>query len=80
MRLTSNSNTATHTKYVWARLTHQLTALILEQYPKALRIVSGGLINLKPLLTHTFPLNKAVEAFHVAADPAKGAIKVQIID
>ncbi|WVO23661.1 chlorophyll synthesis pathway protein BchC [Cryptococcus decagattii] len=51
-----------------------------HQYPKALRIVSGGLINLKPLLTHTFPLNKAVEAFHVAADPTKGAIKVQIID
>lgn len=51
-----------------------------NQYPKALRLVSGGLIDLKPLVTHRFPLEKAVEAFHVAADPSQGAIKVQIQD
>lgn len=50
------------------------------QYPKAIRLVSEGLINLKPLVTHRFPLNKAVDAFQVAADPSQGAIKVQITD
>ncbi|KAK8870089.1 hypothetical protein IAR55_000659 [Kwoniella newhampshirensis] len=51
-----------------------------NQYPKAIRLVSGGLIDLKPLVTHRFPLRDAVKAFHVAADPTQGAIKVQIQD
>jgi len=51
-----------------------------DQYPKAIRLVAGGLINLKPLVTHRFKLEEAVEAFHLAADPTKGAIKVQIQD
>lgn len=51
-----------------------------NQYPKAIRLVEGGLIDLKPLVTHRFPLEKAIEAFQVASDPAQGAIKVQIQD
>ncbi|KNZ74531.1 Sorbitol dehydrogenase [Termitomyces sp. J132] len=51
-----------------------------NQYPKAIRLVNGGLINLKPLVTHKFALEDAVKAFHVAADPSQGAIKVQIVD
>ncbi|KAI6126404.1 chaperonin 10-like protein [Pisolithus croceorrhizus] len=51
-----------------------------NQYPRAVRLVAGGLIDLKPLVTHRFRLEEAVEAFHVAADPAQGAIKVQIHD
>ncbi|KAF9482543.1 GroES-like protein [Pholiota conissans] len=51
-----------------------------NQYPKAIRLVAGGLINIKPLVTHRFKLEDAVAAFHVAADPAQGAIKVQIQD
>ncbi|KIY74255.1 GroES-like protein [Cylindrobasidium torrendii FP15055 ss-10] len=51
-----------------------------DQYPKAIRLVAGGLVNLKPLVTHRFKLEDAVSAFHVAADPAQGAIKVQIQD
>lgn len=51
-----------------------------NQYPKAIRLVSEGLIDLKPLVTHRFPLNEAVDAFQVAADPSQGAIKVQITD
>ena len=52
----------------------------LRQYPKAIRLIASGLINLKPLVTHRFSLEDAVSAFHVAADPAQGAIKVQIRD
>lgn len=51
-----------------------------NQYPKAIRLVSAGLINVKPLVTHRFTLENAIDAFHVAADPAQGAIKVQILD
>ncbi|KAJ3918723.1 L-arabinitol 4-dehydrogenase [Lentinula edodes] len=51
-----------------------------NQYPKAIRLIAGGLINVKPLVTHRFALEEAVAAFHVAADPAQGAIKVQIQD
>lgn len=51
-----------------------------NQYPKAIRLVAGGLIDLKPLVTHRFKLEDAVDAFHVAADPSQGAIKVQIQD
>ncbi|KAK1232915.1 hypothetical protein PQX77_003928 [Marasmius sp. AFHP31] len=51
-----------------------------NQYPKAVRLIAGGLINVKPLVTHRFALEDAVAAFHVAADPAQGAIKVQIQD
>jgi L-iditol 2-dehydrogenase len=51
-----------------------------NQYPKAIRLISAGLINVKPLVTHRFALEDAIDAFHVAADPAQGAIKVQIRD
>jgi len=51
-----------------------------NQYPKAIRLVEAGLINLKPLVTHRFPLEQAVAAFEVAHDISKGAIKVQILD
>jgi L-iditol 2-dehydrogenase len=51
-----------------------------NQYPKAIRLIAGGLINVKPLVTHRFALEDAIAAFHVAADPTQGAIKVQIQD
>jgi L-iditol 2-dehydrogenase len=44
------------------------------------RLVAGGLIDVKPLVTHRFALEDAISAFHVAADPSQGAIKVQITD
>jgi L-iditol 2-dehydrogenase len=53
---------------------------LAQQYAKAIRLVAGGLIDLKPLVTHRFKLEEAVQAFHVAADPSQGAIKVQILD
>ncbi|GAA5986177.1 hypothetical protein JCM10908_006444 [Rhodotorula pacifica] len=51
-----------------------------NQYPKAIRLVAGGLIDLKPLVTHRFTLETAVEAFETAVDPSSGAIKCQILD
>lgn len=90
-RSTCLSNTATPTKYVrLSSLILSFISLMLalpnplptlhKQYPKAIRLVAGGLIDLKPLVTHRFRLEEAVKAFHVAADPSSGAIKVQIQD
>ncbi|KAI5833275.1 GroES-like protein [Schizophyllum commune Tattone D] len=51
-----------------------------NQYPKAIRLISGGIVDLKPLVTHRFPLEDAISAFQTASDPTQGAIKVQIRD
>nr|C5J3R8.1 RecName: Full=L-arabinitol 4-dehydrogenase; Short=LAD [Rasamsonia emersonii]ACR78270.1 arabitol dehydrogenase [Rasamsonia emersonii] len=48
-------------------------------WPKAIRLVKNGVINLKKLVTHRFPLEDAVKAFETAANPKTGAIKVQIM-
>ncbi|KAF2090982.1 GroES-like protein [Saccharata proteae CBS 121410] len=47
-------------------------------WPRAMRLVTGGVIDMKKLVTHRYDLEKAVEAFKTAADPKTGAIKVQI--
>ncbi|KAJ7180670.1 chaperonin 10-like protein [Mycena filopes] len=41
------------------------------RYANQVRSLPGGLIDIKPLVTHRFPLEEAVAAFHVAADPAQ---------
>ncbi|EXA34299.1 L-iditol 2-dehydrogenase [Fusarium oxysporum f. sp. raphani 54005] len=51
-----------------------------DTYPKAISLVTEGLIDLKPLVTHRFKLEEGVEAFAVASNPLARAIKVQIID
>lgn len=49
-----------------------------NQWPRAIRLVAGGVIDLKKLVTHRFKLEDAVDAFKTASDPKTGAIKVQI--
>lgn len=51
-----------------------------ETYPKAIMLVSEGLIGLKPLVTHRFSLEQGKEAFEAASTPAAKAIKVQLLD
>ncbi|XP_065837562.1 sorbitol dehydrogenase-like [Oscarella lobularis] len=48
-------------------------------YPTALEMVATGAVNVKPLVTHHFSLEKSLDAFETAKDPSTGAIKV-IID
>ena len=47
-------------------------------WPKAIRLVTGGVIDLHKLITHRFEIEDAIEAFETAANPKTGAIKVQI--
>ena len=49
-----------------------------NQWPKAIRLVKNGVIDLKKLVTHRFRIEDALKAFETAADPKTGAIKVQI--
>ncbi len=51
-----------------------------DTYPKAISLVSAGLINLKPLVTHRFRLDEGEQAFETASDPLARAVKVQILD
>lgn len=37
-------------------------------------------MDLKPLVSHVFSLEKAVDAMHICADLSQGSIKVQIVD
>lgn len=43
-----------------------------NQYSKAIRLVEAGYIDLKPLVTHRFTLETAVEAFETAGDVTSG--------
>ena len=47
-------------------------------WPKAIRLVQNGVIDMDKLVTHRYNMSDAVEAFKTAADPKTGAIKVQI--
>lgn len=47
-------------------------------WPRAIRLVRSGVIDLSKLVTHRFDLEEAVKAFKTAADPSTGAIKVMI--
>lgn len=37
-------------------------------------------MDLKPLVSHVFALEQAVDAMHICADLSQGSIKVQIVD
>ena len=45
-----------------------------------MRLLCSGYVDLKPLVTHRFRLEEAVEAIHTCADRTKESIKVHIMD
>jgi len=47
-------------------------------WPRAIRLIENGVVDLSKLVTHRFTLEEALKAFETAADPKTGAIKVQI--
>ncbi|KAK4996449.1 L-arabinitol 4-dehydrogenase [Elasticomyces elasticus] len=47
-------------------------------WPRAIRLLKSGLIDLKKMVTHRFDLSDAVKAFETSADQKTGAIKVMI--
>lgn len=49
-----------------------------NMWPRAIRLVKGGVIDVTKLTTHRFTLEQAPDAFKTAHDPKTGAIKVMI--
>ncbi|ATB01651.1 L-idonate 5-dehydrogenase (plasmid) [Sinorhizobium meliloti] len=48
-----------------------------EEFATAVKLMQGGLIDVKPLITHTLPLGEALKAFEIASDKGQ-SMKTQI--
>ena len=48
-------------------LTIKMVRRMKHTYPRAIDLVSKGLVNVRSLVTHRFPLDQTAEAFRVAA-------------
>lgn len=42
--------------------------------------MSGGILDLKKLVSHTLPLEKAIDALNLCADTKTPSIKVLVVD
>jgi L-iditol 2-dehydrogenase len=51
-----------------------------DTWPAGIAALEGGILNVKPLVSHTFPLEKALDAMSLCSDVSQGSIKVQVID
>jgi L-iditol 2-dehydrogenase len=51
-----------------------------DTWPAGLRCLSGGILDLKPLVSHTYPLEEALQALYTCGDLSNGSIKVQVVD
>ncbi len=49
-------------------LTLKLSRRMKEMYPRATRLAAGGLVDVSSIVSHTFPLARADEAFRAASD------------
>ena len=63
-------------------LTIKLVRRMKHTYPRAIRMVQRGLVDVKPLATHTFPLERIGEAFEMVAAYEDGVLRaiIQVSD
>jgi L-iditol 2-dehydrogenase len=47
-------------------------------WPKAIRLVNSGLLDVSSLVTHRFSLEESLKAFKTASNPKAGALKVMV--
>jgi L-iditol 2-dehydrogenase len=47
-------------------------------YPRAIALVEAGIVDLRSLLTHRFPLERAAEAFELVATVGDGVVKAMV--
>jgi threonine dehydrogenase-like Zn-dependent dehydrogenase len=50
---------------------------VTADFTQALELLSSGLVNVKPLITHTFPLEEWEAAFEMITKRKSEAIKVE---
>lgn len=64
-------------------LTRQFSGFVLRlepahtEFAEAVELINTGAIDVKPMITRIYPIDKAVEAFALAGDRSK-AMKVQL--
>lgn len=51
-----------------------------HSWPLAISAIEHGILDLKPLVTHTFTLEEADKALETAADRTSGSVKVHVVD
>ena len=51
-----------------------------DTWPAAIQCMKGGILDLNQMVTHKFPLERALEAFALQTDPEKFSIKIHITD
>lgn len=49
-----------------------------NSFPLAIQLIESGKVNLKPLVTHKFPIESALDAFKTMKNPDAGSIKIMI--
>ncbi|MBT5728226.1 MAG: L-idonate 5-dehydrogenase, partial [Alphaproteobacteria bacterium] len=49
-----------------------------EEFATGIALMGQGLIDVKPLISHTVPLADAEQAFMIATDPLQPSLKTQI--
>jgi len=59
-------------------LTIKLVRRMKHTYPRSIRLVQTGMVSLKPLATHVFPLRRITEAFELVGAYGDGVIKAVI--
>lgn len=47
-------------------------------YPRVLALMGSGKLDVKPLITDTYPFEKSIDAYDYAADPKPESVKVQV--
>jgi len=75
-----SDNTMTMTASVVRRkgLTIKLVRRMKHTYPRAIRMVQKGIVDVKPLATHFFPLERINEAFELVAGYEDGVLRAII--
>lgn len=64
-----------------AQIELKFTNRYADTWPAAINALADrAVLDLDVLVTHTFPLERAVEAMETCADPDKASVKVQIVD
>lgn len=51
-----------------------------DTWPSSIACLSGGIQDLKRLVSHTFPLEQAKDALELVSDTRNGSIKVLVVD
>jgi L-iditol 2-dehydrogenase len=59
-------------------LTIKMVRRMKHTYPRAIRLVQTGRVNVRPLATHVFPLERVAEAFEMVAGYRDGVLRAII--